>query len=66
MHVSGHMGGLSGVHHGVPLAANGSHMMLDSSLDVDFYHDQDSHDMNERLINNFRPNQMPNFNVSRM
>ena len=47
--------GLGGGHHGVPLAANGSHLMLDNPLDGDFYHDE-PHDMNERLINNFRPN----------
>lgn len=56
MHVPGHMGGHAGVHH-VPLSANGPHMILNQEMDEGFYHEQDAHNMDERLMN-FRPNQM--------
>lgn len=65
IHSSGHLMGHHGVHHGVPLAANGQPMMMEHE---DFFHEQDPHDMNERLMSNFRQNHMPGggFNQSRM
>lgn len=67
MHVQGHMGGHPGVHHGVPLSANGTHLLLDQQMDGEFYHDQEPHNVDERMMGgNFRTGQMGNFNQNRM
>lgn len=60
------MSGHPGVHHGVPLAANGGHLLLNQEMEGDFYHEQEAHNMDERMMNNFRPNQMNGFNQNRM
>lgn len=66
MHVPGHMGGHPGVHHGVSLSANGPHMLLNQEMDEGFYHEQDAQHMDERMLNNFRPNQMNGYGQNRM
>ena len=51
------------VPHGVALP-NG--LILDQPIDDNFYHDQEPHGLDERMMNNFRQGAMGNFNQSRL